>query len=139
MAVNVISNRGSYDRSGSLGIGGRIQPVLVNWVGVTADAEGGVITLSAGDVTAHKDAVYQGYFFQALGSAVKVEYTLVNPGVACDPRNIGVTAYWNNAQTVPGTGVITPAMLAADTPNPIGFAALRLTFTAACEFYIVAR
>lgn len=138
MAVKVISNRGSYDRSGSLGIGGRVQPVLVNWVGITSDAEGGIITLSAGDVTAHKDAVYQGYFFQALGSAVKVEYSLGNPGTVCDPRNIGEDQYWVNAQTV-AAGPIVPAMLAADTPNPIGFAALRLTFTAACEFYIVAR
>jgi hypothetical protein len=106
---------------------------------VTSDADGGVITLTAGDVTAHKDAVYQGYFFQAIGADVTVDYTLANPGVACDPRFTDQDQYWNNAQTVPGSGVITPAALTADTPQPIGFTALRLTFSGATELYIVSR
>jgi hypothetical protein len=137
MGVKAIGNRGAYDRSGALGIGGRAQSVLVNWSGYVADAAGGVIYVSAGDVTSHKDAVYQGYFFQAVGNSVKVAYTLQNPGTACDPRpSVQSSVAWVNEQTI-APGNIVPAQLAV--AGPVGFAALRLTFTLAGEFYIVAR
>jgi hypothetical protein len=137
MGVKAIGNRGEYYRGGSQGMGGRIQPVLVNWAGFASDAEGGTIYLSAGDVTAHKDAVYQGYFFQAIGSDVVVSYSLANPGVACDPRS-QTESYWGNTQTVTaGSGVVIATLGTAG--QPVGFAALRLVFAGAGEFFIVSR
>lgn len=136
MGVKAIGNRGEFYRGGSQGMGGRIQPVLVNWTGFSSDAEGGVVYLTAGDVTAHKDAVYQGYFFQAIGSSVVVDYSLVNPGVACNPQSQS-EAYWTNTQTVAAGPIVIATLGTAG--QPIGFAALRLTFSGAGEFFIVSR
>jgi hypothetical protein len=130
MTVKLVSNRSSYFRGGVDGIGGRNLPDgIIGWVGLTGKA-GDVAYLSAADCTS-TNKVDQGYYFQAIGGVVTVDFTLQNVATALnqDPT-IQDGVDWCNAEPVtPGT------ILQSD----LGFSAIRISFAADSEFYIVCR
>ncbi len=130
MTVKLIGNRSAYFRGGVGGIGGRNLPDgIVSWVGMVGKA-GDILYLSAADCTA-TNKVDQGYYFQAIGSAVTVDHTLQNPGLACneDPAVQAGVDWCNPLDVTPGTIL----------QSTLGFSAIRITFAAAGEFYVVAR
>jgi hypothetical protein len=136
MTAKVIGNRSAYYRSrqGADGIGGRNLPDgNISWVGIIGKS-GDIVYLSASDVTAN-DKPYVGYAFQAIGGAHKVEFSLVNIATSTDPDpdlQALLTAQnaWCDSTTV------TPGTL---TKVFYPFAALKITFAADGEFYVVAR
>jgi hypothetical protein len=132
MTVKVQGNRSTYQKGGSLGIGGRNMPDgIISWVGMVNSEAGDVAYLSASDVTS-SDHPYLAYSMQAVGGDVTVEYTLQNTAIATNPDpTVQTGVSWCNSTTV------TPGTLAIVL---FGFAAIKITFpTKGCEFYVVAR
>jgi hypothetical protein len=144
MTAKIISNRSSYNnsRQGATGIGGRNLPDgNISWVGIVGKA-GDVIYLSANDVTSN-DKPYVGWAFQAIGGAHKVAFTLQNVATSTNPDpEVQANVVWCNAPASPGTpssgtDLTVPAGTMVNTFFP--FAAIRVTFAADGEFYVVAR
>jgi hypothetical protein len=144
MTAKVISNRSSYNnsRQGATGIGGRNLPDgNISWVGIVGKA-GDVLYLSAGDVTAN-DKPYVGWAFQSVGGDHKVAFTLQNVAMATDPDpQAQEMIVWCNAPASfgtpsSGTDLTVPAGTLVNTFFP--FSAIRVTFAADGEFYVVAR
>jgi hypothetical protein len=131
MPVKVIGNRSSYFRGGQDGIGqANLPDGNIGWVGMTSDSEGGSIYLSAADVTSN-DHPYLGYSIQAVGHTVTVEFTCQNQALAKNPDpQIQAGVAWANSTTV------TPGTLSTIT---FPFSAMKLTFAAASECYVVCR
>ena len=130
MTAKLISNRSAYFRNGADGIGGRNLPDgIISWVGVVAKA-GDVLYLSAADCTT-TNKVDQGYYFQSVGGDVTVDHTLQNAAMAANPDPaVQASVDWCNPLTVtPGTIL----------QSALGFSAIRITFSADGEFYVVAR
>lgn len=144
MTAKVISNRSSYynSRQGASGIGHRNLPDgNIGWVGIVGKA-GDVVYLSANDVTAN-DKPFVGWSFQSVGGAHKVAFTLQNVATSTDADpNAQSMIKWAQAPTVPGTtGGPGDTVVAADSIMLVffPFAAIRVTFAADGEFYVVAR
>jgi hypothetical protein len=130
MTAKMIGNRGSYNRGGADGIGIRnLNDGLIGWVGVVGKA-GDVMYLSAADCTS-TNKVDQGYYFQAIGGTVTVDHTLQNCGMSTskDPAVQAGVDWCNPLDVVPGTIL----------QSVLGFSAIRITFAADGEFYVVAR
>lgn len=133
MTAKLISNRSSYfnSRNGSpSGIGGRNLPDgNISWVGIVGKL-GDVVYLSASDVTSN-DKPYLGYAMQAVGGAHTVEFTLQNVATSTnpDPETQAMISWCDSTTVTPGT--LTKAFFP--------FAALKITFAANGEFYVVAR
>lgn len=134
MTVKSIGNRGAYySGSGNFPQGNGIRNVsdlsiaTMSLTGALND----VVYIPANMLTVG-GKLYQGYAFQS-DCGCTVEYTLQNAGLACstDP-NVQATVKWANSLTVPNTAVIT-----ASTVNI--FSAIKITFTAAGNVYIVGR
>lgn len=144
MTAKVISNRSSYynSRQGASGIGHNNLPDgNIGWVGIVGKA-GDVIYLSANDVTAN-DKPFVGWSFQSVGGSHKVAFTCANVAAATDADpNAQAMVKWCQAPTTPGsTGGPGDTVVAADSMllTFFPFSAIRVTFAADGEFYIVAR
>jgi hypothetical protein len=133
MTAKVISNRSSYynSRRGSPdGIGGRNLPDgNISWVGIVGKA-GDIVYLSASDVTSN-DKPYVGYAMQAVGGSATVEFTLQNVATSTnpDPQTQAMISWCDSTTVAPGT--LTKVFYP--------FSALKITFGADGEFYVVAR
>lgn len=132
MTAKIISNRSAQNsrRNGPDGIGGRNLPDgNISWVGLVGKS-GDVAYLSASDVTSN-DKPYVGYAFQAVGGSHTVEFTLQNVGTALNPDPLTQSQIsWCDSTTV-APGALTKAFFP--------FAAIKITFGADGEFYVVAR
>lgn len=144
MTAKIISNRSAYydSRQGANGIGARNLPDgNISWVGIVGKT-GDVIYLSANDVTSN-DKPYVGYAFQSIGGDHKVAFTLQNVGMSTNPDpDVQSGVVWCGAPATPvtpstGTDLTVPANTLVNTFFP--FAAIRVTFAADGEFYVVAR
>lgn len=132
MTIKVHGNYGPGARSHGGGIGGpNISQQSIGWVGVTASAAGDIAYIDSNTATGAVEPRL-GYTFQSTVS-VTLDFTLTNAAQACsrDPNVISKLAVpWINATTVAAGTAYT---------LPHGFSALRATFSAPGELYIVAR
>lgn len=144
MTAKVISNRSAYynSRQGASGIGHANMPDgNIGWVGIVGKA-GDVVYLTANDVTAN-DKPFVGWSLQAIGGAHKVAFTCQNEGMAIDPDPaVQSNVVWCQAPTTPGT-MGAPGDTTVTAGNILlvffPFSAIRITFAADGEFYVVAR
>jgi hypothetical protein len=144
MTAKVISNRSAYynSRQGASGIGhANLPDGNIGWVGIVGKA-GDVLYLNANDVTAN-DKPFVGWSLQAIGGAHQVAFTCQNAAMATDPDpNVQNSVVWCEAPTSPGT-MGAPGNTTITAGNILliffPFSAIRITFAADGEFYVVAR
>jgi len=140
MTGKAMGNHGpAYAKNALAGSGTNNLPDLsIGWNQVMGKT-GDYVVLPASNIHG-RDLVHRGYFFQGDGEAnFTVEFTLANAGLAKDPAAQNVVP-WVAAPT----GALTNLTGSAITDNAIywyqgAFAAVKITFTAAGNVWIVTR